>query len=208
MLVLALLFNLVSAATSGQGTIGWGNSCWNNVTNQSDVGLCYPGYTFCQTDAPSPNTQTRDYTACWCRLGADSGITNNYCCGKGANPTSGCPSGLSVCTWNQWCSNKWPGQGVVCNLTNNQCGVIPNGPAMIESAQAAQEMPVSSAVALIFVAFFVGIILSYVVYKFRKNMNKKYSQPQQALSESSRQSAEDSHLGERPLNVAPLSEQV
>jgi len=76
-------------------------------------------------------------------------------------------------------------------------------------AEADMEMPVSSAVSLIFVAFFVGIIVSYVIYKFRKNANKKYSQPDtQALSESSRQSAEDSRIGERPLNVAPLSEQV
>jgi uncharacterized membrane-anchored protein YhcB (DUF1043 family) len=71
-------------------------------------------------------------------------------------------------------------------------------------------MPVSTSVALVFLAFFVGIIISYVLYKVRKSQHSaKRTVPESALEVSQRSGDESQQGSEKPLNrITPLSEQV
>jgi len=220
MIFIALLVAAVSVKSATTfGDLTWGKSLCNSTDVSGNFG-CQFGYDTCSTQATiiaySPagySPPIRSQNSCWCSMTLQSPVgTGKWCCGANPVPagntdTNGNPS------WNVWCANK----GVTCasgfgfcNTTSRFCQSYdcPSGLGVVDSNKEATEMPVSSAVALIFVAFFVGIILSYVVYKFRKNKRYVQTETAQALSESSRQSAEDSHLGERPLNVAPLSEQV
>jgi hypothetical protein len=200
------------------GTLKYGQQCTidanNNATNNWG---CKQGLTSCDVNPPSQNNVVNANSpnpSCWCQIGTES--AGKLCCGSGSgNGNNPAPSGYA--TWDAWCyATMLPAScqspavwQVSCGSVEHFCKGSCVGQSNVEEGSGPLSMPVSSATALIFVAFFVGVILSYVVYKFRKN-SKKYVQADsvQALSESSRQSAEDSHLGERPLNVAPLSEQV
>jgi len=203
----ALLVSLVSA----WGSNGWGGNCSSGIYSQD----CAAGYNYCGTNAPAPSQQSQNFSACWCQyIEAGPADGSPPCCGYGAptpvNWLASYPGSTNPAKWNSYCASKYPCSnkpGGFCDTTAKLCTLT--CPAEIVDETAAAEMPISSAVALIFLAFFFGIVLSYVVYKFRKS-HTKYNQTEtaQALSESSHQSAEDSHLGERPLNVAPLSEQV
>jgi len=74
--------------------------------------------------------------------------------------------------------------------------------ARIEGSTA-PTLPLSSSIALIFLAFFLGLVLAFIIYKIRKSSKTPVVD---ALSESSHR-AEDSQ-GEKPLNPASLNEQV
>jgi hypothetical protein len=101
-----------------------------------------------------------------------------------------------------------------CSAKDHKCFNSVTNPTychanMIDGTSIPATIPVPSAISLIFVAFFVGILLSYVIYKCRKSsLNQKYDATNQALSESSHRSTEESQVGEKPLNLSPLSEQV
>jgi uncharacterized membrane-anchored protein YhcB (DUF1043 family) len=70
-------------------------------------------------------------------------------------------------------------------------------------------MPVTFWVALIFLAFVVGIIVSYVVYKVRKPNNYSKTVPESVLDASQRSGEESQTGSEKPfMPIAPLSEQV
>jgi hypothetical protein len=82
--------------------------------------------------------------------------------------------------------------------------------AVIETFQPLTDnLPVSFWVSLIFIAFFVGIIVSYVVYKVRKTHSYSKTFPESALEVSQRSGDESQNGSEKPLNlITPLSEQV
>jgi hypothetical protein len=197
---------------AGWGTASWGQPCPSGAWSVD----CAPGYNAnCSSSAPYPSTATRTYTACWCLITEPP--QSPPCCGYPNNDATAVGYGTGSQAWHNYCKAKAPcnnvdpyGAAGYCDPALKQCS--PNCPlGMDVEGSTPAEMPISSAVALIFVAFFIGIVLSYVVYKFRKsNASKKYTQANsaQVLSESSHKSNEDSRLGERPLNIAPLNEQV
>jgi len=200
-MMIPVLFVLVVCASADYDGATWAQPCDPNEVTPTKYG-CASIYAssnvYCQPNAPAPSTASRSYNACWCGIGVRD------CCGNGNQTVidAWCTSHGYLCQVN----GSYTSVGH-CNTVTRLCDINCPAQTIDELPSVDPEMPISSAVALIFVAFFIGIILSYVVYKFRKS-SKKYTEPTQALSESSHQSAEDSRLGERPLNVAPLSEQV
>jgi len=101
-----------------------------------------------------------------------------------------------------------PTQSGYCDNTTKRCQIVGSPlcqATMIDGSSAT--IPVPSAVSLIFAAFFVGIVVSYVVYKCRKSPNK-YDNDAVRLESSTRTTAEDSQIGDKRLTHSPLSEQV
>jgi len=161
-------------------------------------------------------------TVCNCKYSTPSDPSyTDWCCNKANNKQCG-PSVINgvvnVGGQNKICNSDG---AYVCDRSRFQClsscpGATP-APAEIHEPGFIASMPLASAISLIFVAFFFGIILSYLIYKIRKSRNNganaKYTpqetgeSSQHALTESSR-SAEDSQVGEKHLTMSPLSEQV
>jgi len=181
MLALLFVFHFLSSVNA-QGTH---SLTWNQGPCSNPATDCWPGYPICGNLTPSQTP-----LGCICNLDASGNVQNSgsaglhlACCkGNGWCQTINgdkCPSG--ICTW-------------FCNLnaTDQFFHTCYNIQAEIASRSAETEivMPVPASVALIFAAFFMGIILSYGVYKVAKIRKTYTSTAPQPLADDSQRSHE------------------
>jgi len=151
--------------------------------------------------------------------------TDKQCAAKNklwATEFPGTGAANQTCGWNSICVQpndpRWPAGSVqsVANWTYvcvdpNPCGGwLPfNILTQVEaSPTVAASIPLSSVIGLVFTAFALGIVVSYIVYKCNKHRSELKGQPEpQLLNDSSKQqleqsqkSGEDSTIGENSLN--------
>jgi len=195
----ALVFALCSVTAQAWGAGGWGTPCTPTTPNSNSLQcsaafpLCAfgPSGIFGRNGCYCDNTT---YTCCFVYepVFRPQSYANDLCATLGQNYQ--CPSD--------------PTQSGFCDNTSKRCqlsGTQLCQETMIDGSLAST-IPVPSAVSLIFAAFFVGIVVSYVVYKCRKS-STKYDSDAVRL-ESSMRTTEDSQIGDKRLTHSPLSEQV
>jgi len=134
-----------------------------------------------------------------------------YCLGTdpiipdtGVNVNGSYPNSYGHCSRSRVAGNNGAtnfGSPPFCQYIGAQANVMRSSPET--------SLPLATWVSLVFLAFFVGIILSYVVYKVRKS-SATYQEKVPSLSDSQHkeEGLDSSNNVEKPLNLSPLSEQV
>jgi hypothetical protein len=139
---------------------------------------------------------------------------------KWATQFPGTGAANQTCGWNSICVQpndpRWPSGTTqtaanwtyICVDPDPLCGWLPFSisPASTETTAVAS-IPLSSVIGLVFTAFALGIVVSYIVYKCNKHRETKDQPEPQLLNDSSKQqleqsqkSGEDSTIGEHSLN--------
>jgi len=181
-MMLALLFvsGFISSANAAQ------NLYWNQGPCANAATDCYPTYINCGNLTPS-----QPYFTCLCNLDNNNQIVN----------TGGPGNRQACCKGNAWCQsvNNEHCSGNSCtwfcdlnasSLLYHTCYQNISGATVSSGLATEVMMPVPASVALIFVAFFMGIILSYGVYKVAKIRKTYTSTAPQPLADDSQRSHE------------------
>jgi hypothetical protein len=184
MLTSLFFISLVTIA-SAAGVGGWGAACDDAPSNCS-LQFQYCGF------GPVGQWASGGQKKCYCMM--NTGLPQDArCCYVIAGYTTSAMAEGNCTQWWQQCQTNGYVKGQ-CSTTDRQCYNAPDCQLSDEETQSAPlSMPVSSAVALTFAGFLVGLIVAYGVYKCNKVRSKRVIHHQ---LECSHRSADESQIGD------------